>query len=91
MALTKKQRADLYAMFDGRCAYCGCKLPEKGWHADHIEPVLREWWKKRVKKYWKMVDGKPTLVKETQKVGMLKPQNDVFENFFPSCQSCKPR
>lgn len=38
--LTKAQREAVFAMFDGRCAYCGCALG-KGWHADHVEPVLR--------------------------------------------------
>ncbi len=33
MALTKKQREKLRMKFGGRCAYCGCELPEKGWHA----------------------------------------------------------
>lgn len=28
--------------FGGRCAYCGCELPEKGWHADHVQAVLRK-------------------------------------------------
>jgi len=41
MALTKKQRAELRMKFGGRCAYCGCELPEKGWHADHVKPVIR--------------------------------------------------
>lgn len=41
MKLTPKQRAELRMKFGGRCAYCGCELPEKGWHADHLEPVLR--------------------------------------------------
>lgn len=27
--------------FGGYCAYCGQLLPEKGWHADHVKPVLR--------------------------------------------------
>lgn len=36
MALTKKQRAILREKFGGKCAYCGCELPEKGWHADHV-------------------------------------------------------
>lgn len=40
MALTKKQREALKPMFGGRCAYCGCKLGDK-WHADHVEPVYR--------------------------------------------------
>lgn len=43
MALTKKQRAELRMKFGGRCAYCGCELPEKGWHADHVEAALRKW------------------------------------------------
>lgn len=38
--LTKAQRQQVFAMFDGRCAYCGCELPAR-WHADHVEPVLR--------------------------------------------------
>lgn len=41
MALTKKQRAELREKFGGKCAYCGCELPEKGWHADHAEAVFR--------------------------------------------------
>jgi hypothetical protein len=32
-------------MFGGKCAYCGCELGEK-WHADHVQPVYREYWKK---------------------------------------------
>ncbi len=36
--ISKIQRAELRMKFGGRCAYCGCKLPEKGWHADHVEP-----------------------------------------------------
>jgi 5-methylcytosine-specific restriction endonuclease McrA len=43
--LTKKQREALRAKYDGRCAYCGEPLGDR-WHADHLEPVRREWWKK---------------------------------------------
>ncbi|EAW6334471.1 HNH endonuclease [Salmonella enterica] len=42
MALTRKQRERLRMKFGGRCAYCGCVLPEKGWHADHVQAVLRK-------------------------------------------------
>lgn len=42
MKLTKAQRAELREKFGGRCAYCGCELPER-WHADHYEPVVRNW------------------------------------------------
>lgn len=26
--------------YEGRCAYCGCELPER-WHVDHLKPVRR--------------------------------------------------
>lgn len=34
---SKKLRAALYYAFDGKCAICGCDLPDD-WHADHIIP-----------------------------------------------------
>ncbi|HYD33019.1 MAG TPA: HNH endonuclease signature motif containing protein [Methylophilaceae bacterium] len=43
MALTKKQRELLKQKYDGKCAYCGCDLPER-WHADHLEAVVRDPW-----------------------------------------------
>lgn len=44
MAISKKQREALKQKYGGHCAYCGCILGDK-WHADHIEPVDRQWWK----------------------------------------------
>jgi len=32
---SKKLRAALWRMTDGKCAICGCDLPDS-WHADHI-------------------------------------------------------
>ena len=43
MTLTKKQRKEVWDKSDGVCWYCGCNLPGKGWHADHIEPIFRGW------------------------------------------------
>lgn len=40
MGLKKKDRAIVFQKFGGKCAYCGCDL-QRGWHADHIEPVVR--------------------------------------------------
>ena len=40
MKLTRAQRETVRAKFGGRCAYCGCDLPER-WHVDHVEPVER--------------------------------------------------
>jgi hypothetical protein len=38
--LTVAERALVRAMYGGRCAYCGCELPER-WHVDHLKPVRR--------------------------------------------------
>lgn len=43
MKLTKQQRIELRNKYQGRCAYCGDLLGER-WHADHIEPIVRNWW-----------------------------------------------
>ncbi len=34
---SKKLRAALYYAYDGKCAICGCDLPDD-WHADHVVP-----------------------------------------------------
>ena len=97
MTLSKQNREKIRMMFGGRCAYCGRELPEKGWHADHVEPVLREWWKNT--KYWKELHGKKwsvdsvtgKLVSETvelEKPGLERPENDTIENLFPACRAC---
>ena len=79
MGLTKKQRSAIFAMFGGRCAYCGHVLPERGWHADHVKPVRREWWK--ATKWWQQRHGR-------QPIGMRRPKNDRLDNYFPSCRAC---
>ena len=88
MKLTRQQRSELRMKFGGRCAYCGCELPEKGWHADHVEAVQREWWKRRPKESWAMVGDKPVLTVEKQRVGLLCPENDTLDNLFPACVPC---
>ncbi len=42
MKLTKSERQIVFEKYNGKCAYCGCEL-KKGWHADHIEPIVRNW------------------------------------------------
>ncbi len=39
-----KKRKTIYNKSNGHCWYCGEKLGEKGWHADHFEPIRRNWW-----------------------------------------------
>ena len=81
MTLTKAQRAQLYAMFDGHCAYCGSVLPDKGWHADHVEPIYRK---------TKMVRTEDRFgsYKYVQTGECYAPENDHAGNFMPSCRAC---
>ena len=72
--MKNKDREIIFNKFNGKCAYCGCKL-EKGWHVDHIDPVIRE---------LKHVKGKGYIASNT----MLKPELDILENKNPSCASC---
>lgn len=39
--MTKDERLQVFDKFGGRCAYCGDVLA-KGWHVDHIEPIVRD-------------------------------------------------
>lgn len=41
MSISKKERQALFEKFGGKCAYCGCELT-KGWHVDHMEPIVRD-------------------------------------------------
>lgn len=79
--ITKKQRAELRMKFGGRCAYCGCDLPEKGWHADHVEAVHRKLEIDEIAR----AKGKFKL-KPTGEV--FRPENDKLENLFPACAPC---
>ena len=39
--MKKSDRQIVFNKFGGRCAYCGNELPLKGWHCDHIDPIMR--------------------------------------------------
>ncbi|ECA9146209.1 HNH endonuclease [Salmonella enterica subsp. enterica serovar Montevideo] len=81
MALTRKQRERLRMKFGGRCAYCGCVLPEKGWHADHVQAVLR-----KSELCMKAAEKGIFRLKTTGEV--FRPEADCPENIFPSCAPC---
>ncbi|ECF7068801.1 HNH endonuclease [Salmonella enterica] len=81
MALTRKQRERLRMKFGGRCAYCGCVLPEKGWHVDHVQAVLR-----KSERCMKAAEKGIFRLKTTGEV--FRPEADCPENIFPSCAPC---
>lgn len=81
MALTRKQRERLRMKFGGRCAYCGCELPEKGWHADHVQAVLR-----KSERCMKAAEKGIFRLKSTGDV--FRPEADCPENIFPSRAPC---
>ena len=72
MKLTKSQRSALREKFDGLCAYCGQTLGER-WHADHIEPVVRNDWQKRFGFSTRQADH---------------PERHTLDNMNPSCPPC---
>lgn len=91
MSLSPKKRTALYGMFGGLCAYCAAVLPEKGWHADHIEPVHREWWKAlrpKTTQRWSEETQSVITVDNDRKVGFERPENHRDDNYFPSCRAC---
>jgi hypothetical protein len=76
VALTKKQRAFVFNKSGGLCWYCGCELPEKGWHADHFEAIRRY-------KDFKITDEGIKHFTTCE-----NPHLDVIENMVPSCRPC---
>ena len=40
--MNKKDRELIFNKYGEKCAYCGCNL-QKGWHIDHLEPIVRNW------------------------------------------------
>lgn len=80
MALTKKQRAELRVKFGGKCAYCGCDLPDKGWHADHVEPIYRG----RDFNRSIMDSGQLEFTSRVAERDAL----DVADNLNPACKQC---
>ncbi len=80
MKLSKKQREELKQKFGGRCAYCGCELPDKGWHADHVEAALRKW------EYGeRQANGIRKIIYSGE---YWRPENDALINMFPACAPC---
>lgn len=71
---TKKERAQLFAKYNGRCAYCGCELPEK-FHVDEILPCKRiKQWDRTKRKF--------------VHVGYEYPERLHIDNQNPACPSC---
>lgn len=73
--MKKQDREEILNKYGGKCAYCGCELV-KGWHLDHIEPIVRDSkWNPDKKKY-------------EQTGTCRKPENETLENYNPACASC---
>ena len=77
--MNKKDRELVFNKFGGLCAYCGCSLPLKGWHLDHIEPVGRMYENVKHPTEWKW---------KTVYKGMDNPERDVVDNAYPACAKC---
>lgn len=78
--ITKAQRNQLRMKFGGKCAYCGCDLPEKGWHVDHVEPIRRD---------FDVVYSPAHGAHVSRSNGKaLNPDLHAIENLFPACAPC---
>lgn len=88
MALTKKQRQQVREKSGGKCWYCGCDLPEKGWHADHMEPVIRALPSPAARTKHQWGETPESVKKLLDNKGMERPQNDTVENMVPACAPC---
>lgn len=73
-----KKRKAIYEKSNGHCFYCGCKLGEKGWHADHFHPIIR------INDY-EIINHK-LVGKDTGK--RVHPDLDCDENLVPACAPC---
>jgi len=73
--MKKKERLLVFEKYNGKCAYCGDELI-KGWHVDHIKPIIRNSKYSHKKKMF-TTDG--TCKNE---------YNNNLENCNPSCASC---
>ena len=74
MAMSKR-RSSIWEKSGGRCWYCGAHLQEKGWHEDHLDPVLR----------MSVYSGNGKFEPTGE---MQKPSNDCEDNKVPSCAPC---
>jgi 5-methylcytosine-specific restriction endonuclease McrA len=76
MKPNKKQRQTIFDKSDGHCWYCGCGLPVKGWHADHVEPIRR------------YKDFRITEERVEHFENCDSPHLDTLENMVPACRKC---
>lgn len=60
MKLTEQQRLKIRDKYKGKCAYCGCELPNR-WQVDHIEPIFRNWTDKDMELHTKRERGKDSM------------------------------
>lgn len=72
--MTKRRQA-IWDKSGGHCWYCGCLLPEKGWHADHVEPIER-------KLQYRVGRGLFTTNE------CHRTDRDNEDNLVPACASC---
>lgn len=71
--MNKKQREIIFNKTNGKCSYCG-EMLQRGWHVDHIEPVIRK--------------SKYTNGKLISTQNMRRAHLHHEDNMMPSCPSC---
>ncbi len=69
----KVDRQAVWNKSNGSCWYCGCTLPEKGWHADHVKPLCRSG-------YYSFRKDKLVTTRIVER--------DTIDNIVPACRAC---
>lgn len=75
-----KKRQIIWDKTGGKCFYCGNELPEKGWHADHFHPIVRD--------IVPVSREKSGVTSFTTGKGCAYPELDTIDNLVPSCAPC---
>lgn len=83
MRLSKKQREFVRLKFGGMCAYCGCELPDKGWHADHVDPCFR-----KMEVVPRDERKNPQAFEVRHSGEFFNEEANKIENFYPACAPC---
>lgn len=78
--MTKNKRQEIWSKTEGKCFYCGCELPEKGWHADHFHPIVRD--------IVPVLNEQGRTTSFTTGKSCAYPELDTIDNLVPSCAPC---
>lgn len=82
--ISKKVRKEVYNIFNGHCAYCGCEIPEDNFDVDHITSHM---WNKGTDE----IDNYYPSCKDCNKFKMCSPIERFRKNIKDTIKTCSNR